>query len=410
MTVSSQIANPSLTPLELKAQSLAQLDPFCGDYLFYPKPNQFLPHTKPGEHLQALKRSTSYSASMSIDLGDSRQVFMAYQTGLEREIALQGQNAGKLFRIHHLQLRGRSIPAPTLDALLRCVRSHFTLLSQCEFGLMLALPDLPGADLAHWSEQGFHQLQLTHQVGESLQTLPTMITLARKQQFNTIRINLGFGLAQQSLFTLARTLNTIIASDPDQIVFLPNLPNYEHLYWCIKHLHAAGYYYLGAYCFTKAQDDLVRAKHQGRLHRDLQGYTTQNGNNHIACGLGGISSLGNYYCQNTHQLDTYIAALTDDRLPLARSLSLSMDDLLRRIVMQLLICQFELSIQALELSYPIQFQQYFSKEMTQLQNFAQSGWISIDPERLQVHPKGELFIYQICAVFDRYRHPGPKPD
>ena len=405
MTVSSQIVNPSLTPLELNAQSLARLDPFCEDYLLYPKPDQFLPYAQSGEHLQAAQRSASYSASMSLDLGSRQQLFTPAR--LEQEIALQGQIVGKLFRIHHLQLRGRSISEATLCALVQCVRNHFTLLAHCELGLMLALPDLPGTDLAHWGRQGFRQLQLTHQVGESLQTLPTLLTLARQQQFNAIRINLGFGWAQQTLLALTRSLNTIIASEPDQIVLHPNCPNHAHLCWCIRRLHAAGYYYLGAYWFTKAQDDLVRAKYQGRLHRDLQGYTTKNSNNHIACGLGGISSFGNYYCQNTDQLDTYLASLACGHLPLARSLNLSMDDLLRRIVMQLLICQFEVSIQALELSYPIQFKQYFSQELIQLQNFAESGWISIEPERLQVLPKGELFIYQICAIFDRYRDPRP---
>ena len=170
-----------------------------------------------------------------------------------------------------------------------------------------------------------------------------------------------------------------------------------------RSLHAAGYYYLGAHFFTKAQDALVRAKQQGRLYRDLQGYTTQNSNNHIGCGPGATSSLGNHYFQNTSQPDLYQHALMQNHLPLARSLSLSMDDLLRRIVMQLLTCQFELSIQALELSYPIRFQHYFAKELVQLQEMVRRGWVSIEPEQLQVLPKGELFICQICAIFDRYR-------
>ncbi len=402
MTVSSQIANPSLTPLELDAQSLAQLDPLCGNYLLYPRPEKFLPYARQDDYLQAAKRGASYSASLSLDLGGSQQLFA---TRLEQEIALQGQVVGKLFRIHHLQFRGHSVCEATLSTLLHCVRKHFSLLPNCELGLMLALADLPGTDLAHWGAHGFRQLQLSVQADEPMQGLATVLALARQHRFDAIRINLCFGSKQQPLLALARSLNAIIASEPDQIALSPNAPNHEHLCWCIKRLHAAGYYYLGAYFFTKAQNALVRAKRQGRLHRDLQGYTTQNSNNHIGCGLGATSSLGNYYFQNTNQTDIYQHALMNNSLPLARSLSLNMDDLLRRIVIQLLICQFELSIQALELSYPIRFQHYFANELIQLQDMAQRGWISIEPEQLQVMQKGELFIYQICAIFDRYHEP-----
>jgi oxygen-independent coproporphyrinogen III oxidase len=396
MTVSSQIANPSLTPLELHAHSLAQLDPCCEDYLLYPGAKQFLSHAKQDDYLQAAKRGASYSASMSLDLGSSQAL---HQVQLEQEIALQGQVVGKVFRIHHLQFRGNSVSKASISTLLQCVRKHFTLVPNCESGLMLALADLNHTDLAHWREHGFCQLQLSVQAGE-----PTPgLAIVRQHRFDTIRINLCFGSAQQPLLALARTLNAIIAIEPDQIALNQNTPNHEHLCWCIKRLHAAGYYYLGAYFFTKAQDALVRAKQQGRLHRDLQGYTTQNSNNHIGCGPGATSSLGNYYFQNTSQFDIYQHALMQNHLPLARSLSLSMDDLLRRIVMQLLMCQFELSIQALELSYPIRFEQYFAKELVQLQDMVRRGWISIEQEQLQVLPKGELFICQICAIFDRYR-------
>jgi oxygen-independent coproporphyrinogen-3 oxidase len=79
-----------------------------------------------------------------------------------------------------------------------------------------------------------------------------------------------------------------------------------------------------------------------------------------------------------------------------------MDDTLRRFIIQMLMCNFELSIESLEMAYPITFASYFSSELEKLRALADDGLLTIDDEWLSVTPKGRLLIRNICMTFDRY--------
>src|SRR5690606_39239439 len=94
--------------------------------------------------------------------------------------------------------------------------------------------------------------------------------------------------------------------------------------------------------------------------------------------------------------------LDRNELPIVRGLQLGMDDLLRRIVIQMLMCHFELSIAAIELAYPVTFAEYFAAELDALRELEQNGLLVMDDEWITVTPKGRLLIRNICMVFDRY--------
>jgi oxygen-independent coproporphyrinogen-3 oxidase len=79
-----------------------------------------------------------------------------------------------------------------------------------------------------------------------------------------------------------------------------------------------------------------------------------------------------------------------------------MDDVLRRHIIQMLMCNFELSIASIEQAYPITFAAYFETELAQLRQLEQDGLLSIEPEWISVTPRGRLLIRNICMVFDRY--------
>jgi oxygen-independent coproporphyrinogen-3 oxidase len=122
----------------------------------------------------------------------------------------------------------------------------------------------------------------------------------------------------------------------------------------------------------------------------------------VALGVTAISSVGNTYSQNEKTLEAYYEQLDQGRLPVARGIKLSTDDLLRRIIIQMLMCHFELSIDSIEQAYPIRFRNYFAAELAQLQVLADDGLVTIDDAWLSVTLKGRLLIRNICMVFDRY--------
>ncbi|MES2074177.1 MAG: oxygen-independent coproporphyrinogen III oxidase [Pseudomonadota bacterium] len=261
-----------------------------------------------------------------------------------------------------------------------------------------------------------------------------IIEAAREAGFRSVSIDLIYGLPLQSLATMEQTIAKVISASPDRIA-LYNYAHMPHLFkpqrriheaelptaqvkldmlaLCIRRLCAAGYVYIGMDHFAKPTDDLAIAQRQGRLHRNFQGYSTRAEAELISCGVSAISAVGATYCQNEKTLEAYYEKLDEGKLPIARGIKLSTDDLLRRIIIQMLMCNFELSIESIEQAYPIEFRSYFAAELAKLAALEADGLLTIEPAWLTVTPKGRLLIRNICMVFDRYlnaaRDNAPQP-
>jgi oxygen-independent coproporphyrinogen-3 oxidase len=219
------------------------------------------------------------------------------------------------------------------------------------------------------------------------------------------------------------TLDKVVAAAPDRIAVyhyahLPHLFKPQRrideaampdsatklamLQLCIERLTAAGYVYIGMDHFARPEDDIAAALRQGRLHRNFQGYSTHADTDLVACGVSAISAVGATYSQNVKTLDAYYDALDRNELPVARGVRLSMDDALRRSVIQKLMCQFEVSMEAIELAFPIVFRTYFAAELAQLAGLERDGLVEVGDDWITVTSKGRLLIRNVCMVFDRY--------
>lgn len=422
MNVSSLMAHTDISALEFDANSLQSLIP-CPQYWLYPGLSRFqVAGTEEGiernylqaaRHASRLSRGGQSGASLCLHFPQATDGGIepaTLVTLLEQEIALQGKLLGKLFQIEQLQFRGAINPTMVtmcLPHLLEQVAQHFQLGKNCQYLIEMEVNDDAFNTLDLLRKLGFSRLHLilrSHNCSaHKAIAAHQLIALARKLRFNSIAIEWICHLPPQAKLGLARILKQILKAAPDQIRLATTCPS--HLQWCIKQLNAAQYHYLGSLTFASTQDPLVRAQLQGRLHRSQYGYALEDENNHIACGLAGVSCLGNFYSQNQIDFNAWQQQLHAGQLPLARELHLSMDDLLRRIIIHMLLCNLELSISALELAYPINFQAYFSHELQQLQTMVQQQWLFMDGEWLVVKRRGRLFINLICAVFDRCQTP-----
>jgi oxygen-independent coproporphyrinogen-3 oxidase len=96
-------------------------------------------------------------------------------------------------------------------------------------------------------------------------------------------------------------------------------------------------------------------------------------------------------------------------LPVFRGYELDEDDVLRRQVINELICHFRLDFAVIERDFSIRFGDYFATELDELAAMERDGLLALDGEGIRVHPAGRLLIRNICMVFDRYlraRQPG----
>jgi oxygen-independent coproporphyrinogen-3 oxidase len=154
--------------------------------------------------------------------------------------------------------------------------------------------------------------------------------------------------------------------------------------------------------FARPDDELAQAQRRGNLHRNFQGYSTRAECDLVAFGISAIGTIGASYVQNVKTLDEYYDRLDQDVLPVMRGVELRADDLVRRAVIQALMCHFAVAVESIELAYLIDFRKYFAQELEQLQGFEREGLVEIDDEWITVTPRGRLMVRAISMVFDHH--------
>jgi oxygen-independent coproporphyrinogen-3 oxidase len=362
-----------------------------------------------------------------------------YLSYLKREIDMQGNLFAGMNQIEQLHFGGGT-PTYLSDAQMGDLMTHLRRWFQFapdavgEYSIEIDPRTVSRARIHTLREQGFNRVSLgvqdfdpavqkaVNRIQPESQTRD-IIDAAREARFRSVSIDLIYGLPLQNLTSMQQTLEKVIAASPDRIAFY-NYAHMPHLFkpqrrineqdmpsadakldmlaLCIRQLADAGYVYIGMDHFAKPTDDLALAQQQGLLHRNFQGYSTHAEADLVSCGVSAISAVAATYSQNVKTLDAYYDRLDQNELPIARGSKLNMDDVLRRLIIQMLMCNFELSISSIEQAYPIEFAAYFAPEMGRLQALADEGLLTIDAEWINVTLKGRLLIRNICMVFDRY--------
>jgi oxygen-independent coproporphyrinogen-3 oxidase len=265
-------------------------------------------------------------------------------------------------------------------------------------------------------QKAVHRVQPAEQVFN-------LVRVAREIGFESVNIDLIYGLPLQTPSSFAQTLEKVCELRPDRIAlyayahlperFKPqrrihaiDLPSggakLGMLSMSLQALQDAGYVYVGMDHFALPDDALAVAKRQGRLHRNFQGYSTQPDCDLIALGVSSIGRIGATYSQNAKTLEEYYDALDQGHLPIVRGLALSRDDLLRRSVIMAIMCQGELIYESIELGHLIQFKSYFARELELLADLQAQGLVVLDEQGLKVTADGWYLVRAIAMVFDKY--------
>jgi oxygen-independent coproporphyrinogen-3 oxidase len=122
----------------------------------------------------------------------------------------------------------------------------------------------------------------------------------------------------------------------------------------------------------------------------------------LSFGISSISKVGPTYYQNVKTADEYYDRLDTGSLPVFRGIELTADDILRRSIIQALMCHFELSIESIEIAHLIDFKSYFASELDDLREMEKGGLLTIDDQWISVEPRCRLLVRGIAMAFDRY--------
>lgn len=356
---------------------------------------------------------------------------------LAREIELIAAALGADRRICQLHWGGGTptfLSNQELRTLTDTLDTHFERAPGCECSIEVDPRKVQAGTMALLSQRGFNRVSIGVQdfdpvVQKSVNRIQSedvtrrVIEEARASGFRSVNLDLIYGLPKQTLDSFNTTLDKVLALDPERIAlysyahlpqaFKPQrriseagLPTPETklqiLTLAIGRLTRAGYLYIGMDHFAKPDDELAVAQRQGRLQRNFQGYSTNPECDILGFGISAIGRVGPCYSQNLKTLDEYYGALDAGRLPVLRGVVLNQDDLVRRAVIQALICHFRVSIESIEIAYLIDFKRYFLQEIEDLKRLADDGLVELEPDWIIVTPKGRLLVRVVCMVFDRY--------
>jgi oxygen-independent coproporphyrinogen-3 oxidase len=356
---------------------------------------------------------------------------------LDRELALLAPHLEGAPTISQLHWGGGTptfLPQEEMRELMALLDSRLRRATDFECAIEVDPRHCPEGTMAFLAGLGFNRVSLgvqdfdpavqkaVHRIQPEALTR-RVVDEARAAGMRSVNFDLIYGLPKQTLDSFNATLDKVIALAPDRIalysyahlptIFKPqrriaeaDLPSpetkLEILTLAIGRLTRAGYLYIGMDHFARPGDDLALAQRLGRLQRNFQGYSTFPESDLVGLGISAIGKVGPIYYQNQKRLDDYVAALDAGRLPVARGLELTQDDLVRRAVIQALACHFRLSIESIEIAYLIDFKEYFARELADLARLQDEGLVDLSEEWITVTPRGRLLVRVVCMLFDRY--------
>lgn len=360
-----------------------------------------------------------------------------YVRYLIKEMAMQAKLLGKGQVVEQLHFGGGTptfLSDDEIRQLMAAIRENFKLVEDGEYSIEIDPRKVSDETIALLGSAGFNRISIgvqdfDEEVQRAVNRIQSeeetmrVITAARANGFKSVSIDLIYGLPRQTLAGFGVTLDKVIAANPDRLsiynyahmptLFKPQRRIHEEelpapqvkldiLSMAVNKLTAAGYVYIGMDHFAKPEDELAVAQRQGRLHRNFQGYSTHSDCDLVALGVSSIGKIGPTYSQNYRELEDYYDALDRDQLPIMRGLELNADDLVRRAIIQALMCHFELAKESLNIAYLIDFDSYFATELEELREYEREGLLEISKEWISVTPKGRMLIRNICMVFDKY--------
>jgi oxygen-independent coproporphyrinogen III oxidase len=247
---------------------------------------------------------------------------------------------------------------------------------------------------------------------------------ARTLGFESLNVDLIYGLPKQTRSSFQKTLDLVLELNPDRLAvfsyahvptlkhqqrsfekYLPSEKDKLQLFVdAINRLTLAGYEYIGMDHFARPEDALVKARDNGTLHRNFQGYTTHAETDLLGLGVSAISHVGNTFTQNHRELSCWEDEIGAGRLPVFRGYVQTKDDLIRGAVIEECLCNGCISKTAIEKRFEIRFDDYFRAELMRLKGLEDDGLIEGRSSRvIRVTRTGRIFVRAVAKVFDAFQ-------
>ncbi|MGB7232690.1 MAG: oxygen-independent coproporphyrinogen III oxidase [Candidatus Acidiferrum sp.] len=462
------LANPSLAgmreELRVSEEFLARYNRPGPRYTSSPTApvwnDSFGPDDLEKAHAQAERAKSPVSLYMHIPFCESLCLFCAcnviiqkdkrvsppYLEILKREAQRVSRNVSKDRPVTQFHWGGGTptyLTPPQIEDLFGFTREHFTFAPDAEIGIEVDPRVTSREHLETLRKLGFNRLSMGIQdfhplVQKTINRVQPfdltagLLRSARELGFESINVDLIYGLPYQTAETFAHTVGQILELAPDRIALF----SYAHVPWLKKQQGTfegrlpegmqkfeifrtgllkfleAGYLYIGMDHFAKPGDELAVSQQNRTLHRNFQGYTTKAGADLYGMGITAISSVQNAYAQNQRDIPSWEKAVAERGIATMRGYHLSDDDRLRRAVISRLLCHTIVLKEEISREFDVDFDSYFAAELRHLEPFREDGLVVLDPSEIRTTWLGRIFIRNVAMLFDPYlekQHLASKP-
>jgi oxygen-independent coproporphyrinogen-3 oxidase len=401
-------------------------------------------------HEEAERAKTPVSLYMHIPFCESLCLFCACNVVIEKNKAVSPPYLGILKREAEHVSRSVSkdrpvvqfhwgggtptyLTPPQIEDLFGFTREHFCFAPDAEIGIEIDPRVTSREHLETLRKLGFNRLSMgiqdfhadvqkaIHRI-QPFEMTRDLLFAARDLGFDSINVDLIYGLPYQTPDRFAHTVDQILELTPDRVALF----SYAHVPWLKKqqgsfaeHLPEgmekfeifrvgllkfleAGYRYIGMDHFAKPGDELAHSQQNRTLHRNFQGYTTKAGADLYGMGITAISGFQNAYAQNHRDIPSWEKAVNARGIATMRGYHLSNEDRLRRAVINRLLCHTIVVKDEISREFSIDFDRYFEEELRRLEPFREDGLVLLDQGQIRATWLGRIFIRNLAMIFDPY--------
>jgi oxygen-independent coproporphyrinogen III oxidase len=267
-------------------------------------------------------------------------------------------------------------------------------------------------------QQAINRIQSYEQTARATEKL-------REAGIEAVNFDLIYGLPYQTIASCAETVAQALRLAPDQL----SVFGYAHVPWMKKHqrmietaalpgprerlaqfgaiaesLTAAGYRRIGLDHFARPDDRLVRCLDAGTLHRNFQGYTSDQCATLIGFGASAVGTLPLAYVQNTTQVGEYRRRIEAGSFAISRGRRLTGEDRLRRDVIERIMCDFRVDLAAVDACHGLQ-PDHFGPELARLASLEREGIVQIEGAMISLEEAYWPLARTVAAIFDAYLQP-----
>lgn len=267
-------------------------------------------------------------------------------------------------------------------------------------------------------QRAINRIQSYEQTAQATEAL-------RNAGIGAVNFDLIYGLPHQTVDSCEQTVSQALKLAPDQL----SVFGYAHVPWLKKHqrmiptealpdassrlaqfaaitdrLAEAGYRRIGLDHFAKPDDRLATCLDAGTLHRNFQGYTSDQCPVLLGFGASAVGTLPQAYVQNTTQVGEYRRRIEQGSFAIERGRRLSPDDRLRRDIIERIMCDFRVDLGAVAARHGMTVGD-FRRELDELVAFETDGIIDLDGWIISIPQPYWPLARSVAAIFDAYLQP-----